>query len=245
MIEGFILAFQFLTRLPIRRAVDFNRENLSISTMFFPLVGLVIGGISGIIYYMFSYLNNLIASFFTLLSLVLVTGGLHLDGLSDTCDGFLSYRDRETTLKIMSDSRIGAFGVIGIILALLLKYVLILSFQGKIAILLGLAAGNSRLVVAYFMGSKKPAKNQGIGYEFYKARPKKSAIIGGVVYFLIVLLINPISLISLITTFIVGEIISKISYKKISGLTGDVYGSIIEIGEIISLLTFLVLYNLN
>ena len=94
MIDGLILSIQFLTRLPIKKSIDFNDENFSKSIFFFSLgrdynwwnwrfVLLHIG-----------FLNEDIGSFFALLSMIIVTGGLHLDGLSDTCDGFLSYRDK-------------------------------------------------------------------------------------------------------------------------------------------------------
>ena len=107
MIKGFILAIQFLTRIPINIPVDFNRENLSKTTFFYPLTGMIIGGIAGLVYYLASYINKDIASFLAVTTIIIVTGGLHLDGLGDTFDGFLSARDRERILDIMKDSRIG------------------------------------------------------------------------------------------------------------------------------------------
>lgn len=245
MIDGLTLALQFLTRIPIKKMVDFNRENLATSICFFPLVGLVVGGLGGLFYYLFAHINPSLGSFFAVFSMIVITGGLHLDGLSDTCDGFLSYRDRERTLEIMTDSRIGAFGVIAIVLDILLKYILLSSLEGKVALLLGLAGGNSRLLVAYLMATKEAAKGEGIGYEFYKSQPKKYALIGGLVYLILILLIRPIYLIPLLISFLVGQVISRISYKKISGLSGDVYGAIIEIGEIVSLLMFLLISTLK
>ncbi|MCF6462877.1 adenosylcobinamide-GDP ribazoletransferase [Clostridium sp. Cult1] len=239
MINGLILSIQFLTRLPIKKSIDFNDENLSKSIFFYPLVGIIIGGIGGLFYYIFGFLNEDIGSFFALLSMIVLTGGLHLDGLSDTCDGFLSYRDKNKILEIMKDSRIGAFGVVSIVLDILLKYILISNLEGNIPLILGLAYGNSRLVIAYIMCTKRVAKKDGIGYMFYKSDPKKYALFGGIGYLLVVLLINPIFLIPLFASFLVGQIITKITYNKIDGFTGDVYGATIEIGEIISLIIFL------
>ena len=239
MIEGLVLSIQFLTRLPIKKAVDFSDENLSKSIFFFPVVGMLIGGIGGLLYHIFSYLNENIGSFFALVSMIVVTGGLHLDGLSDTCDGFLSYRDKGRVLEIMKDSRIGAFGVIAIVLDILLKYILISSLKGNIPLILSLSYGNSRLVIAYIMSTKNVAKKEGIGYMFYRSNPKKYALFGGIGYILTILLINPICLIPLLFTFLIGEAMTRITNKKIDGFTGDVYGATIELGEIISLIIFL------
>lgn len=239
MIDGLILAIQFLTRLPIKKSVEFNETNLSKSTFFFPLTGMVIGGIGSLCYQIFSHLNEYIGTFFALVSMIVLTGGLHLDGLSDTCDGFLSYRDKDRVLEIMKDSRIGTFGVIAIVLDILLKYILIFSIQEDIFLILTLSYGNSRLVISYIMSTKKVGRKGGIGDMFHRSNPKKFAFTGGIIYIIILLLINPIYLIPLGLSFLAAEIMTKLSYKKIDGFTGDVYGATIEIGEIVSLMAFL------
>ena len=239
MIDGLILSIQFLTRLPIKKPVDFSSKNLSRSILFFPLVGLIIGGLGGLIYHLFIHLNKEVASILTLLSMIILTGGLHLDGLADTCDGFLSYRERERVLEIMRDSRIGAFGLISIVVDILLKHILISSLEGNIPLILALSCGNARLVVAYLMASKKLAKKDGIGYMFHRSNLKKYALLGGGLYLLVVLVINPIYLLPLIFSFLAGELMAKISYGKIAGFTGDVYGASLEISELVSLIIFL------
>ncbi|GFN34832.1 adenosylcobinamide-GDP ribazoletransferase [Tepidimicrobium xylanilyticum] len=239
MIDGLILSIQFLTRIPVKKAVDFNDKNLSKSIFFFPLVGIIIGGLGGVSYSIFSHLNENTASFFALLSMVAITGGLHLDGLADTCDGFLSYRKKEQVLEIMKDSRIGTFGVISIVMDILLKYILILSLDKNIPIILALSYGNSRLVIAYLMSSKKVARKDGIGYMFHRSNPKTYALFGGIGYLLIVLLVKPIYIIPLFFSFLIGQVMTKITYRKIDGFTGDVYGATIELSEIVSLIIFL------
>jgi adenosylcobinamide-GDP ribazoletransferase len=238
MIKGLILAFQFLTRLPINIAIDFNDKNIRNSIFFFPLVGAVIGAIGGFVYYILSPLNIEIASFLTMLTLIILTGGIHIDGLSDTFDGFLSNRDREKVLEIMKDSRIGAFGVLSIVILLLFKYILIKNTPNlPIGLILSLA--NSRLVVGYIISYKKCARPGGLGDLFNKSNPKKLIILSSLLYVFILLVFNKAYIIPLLATILTGEIISYIAYKKIGGLTGDVYGTIIEIGECISLLTYL------
>ena len=239
MIKGLILSIQFLTRIPINIAIDFNEENLARSTFFFPLVGAILGGIGGLTYYLFSYINKDLASFLVVVALIIGTGGLHLDGLGDTFDGFFSNRNKERILEIMKDSRTGTFGVIAIVLDILFKYILISNFQGHVPLILILSLSNSRLMVCHKMACKEVARPGGLGDMFHSSGPKKFAIVGGIVYVSIIAFLNPIFLIPLVFTFIIGEVISHISYKKIGGFTGDVYGAAIEIGEIASLLAFM------
>lgn len=239
MIDGLLLAFQFLTRIPINKNIDFNNKNLSRSIYFFPLVGIVIGLISSLIYIVFSKISIEIGSFFTMLSILILTGGLHIDGLADTFDGFFSNRDREKTLEIMSDSRIGAFGVIGIVVNILLKYILIKNISTDIPIVLALSLGNSRLIVSYVMAFKKSAKSTGLGNMFKESKPYKQFIISAIIYILIIIFINPLYLIPLLINYLLSIYITYISMKKIDGYTGDIYGLLIELGDSISLISFL------
>lgn len=239
MIKGLILSLQFLSRIPINLPIEFNKENLAKSTFFFPLVGVIIGGLSGIVYYLFSFISLELAALATVISMIVLTGGLHLDGLADTFDGFMANKDRELTLDIMKDSRVGAFGVIALILNILTKYVVISSIPGKIPLILILSLGNSRLVLSHKMVYKKIARPGGLGDMFHSSNPKKYALSGAGLYILALGLVNPIYLLPLLITIISGEIIAAIAYKKIGGFTGDVYGASVEIGEIVSLITFM------
>lgn len=238
MIDGLILAIQFFTRLPFKKNVDFNEKNIRCSIMFYPLVGAIIGVLAALIYYPLSFLNKNIASLGALFMLVLVTGGLHLDGLSDTFDGFLSNRDKERVLEIMKDSRIGAFGVVSIIMLLLSKFVIISSFDRGFELAVILSLANSRLVVSRVIASKKTARPGGLGSLFNQSNPGKNMVLSGLIYLIILILINPLFLIPLIINFLVAEFFCTWSYKKIDGLTGDTYGAIIEIGDTVSLLIF-------
>ncbi len=237
MIKGLILSLQFFSRIPINIKVDFKDKNIKYSVFFLPLVGAIIGGLGGLVYYLISPYNKLIASFLALLTTIVATGGLHLDGISDTCDGFFSNRDKEKTLEIMRDSRIGAFGVISLVLLILFKFILIMSIE-NLPLFLILSFANSRLVVSYIISYKKVARNNGLGSLFHKSNPKKFMLISGIIYIAILILLDIRYLIPLLITFLGAEYISHISYKKIDGLTGDVYGAIIELGEAISLLSF-------
>ena len=129
MIKGLILSLQFFTRIPINISVDFNQKNIRYSIFFMPLAGAITGGLGGLIYYLLVPYNKLVASFLALLVTIILTGGLHIDGLSDTFDGFMACKDKEETMKIMKDSRIGVFGVLSIILLLIFKFILSIDLQ--------------------------------------------------------------------------------------------------------------------
>lgn len=237
MIKGLILSIQFFTRIPINLTVDFNEKNIRYCIFFMPLVGAIIGGLGGITYYFIAPHNKLIASFLTLLITIILTGGLHIDGLADTFDGFLANKEREKTLEIMKDSRIGAFGVLSIVLHLLFMFVLIMSIE-KLPLAIILSFSNSRLISSIIISYKKPAKVGGLGNLFHKSNPKNLITISTTIYFLILIFIDVKYLIPLGINYALAEIISHISYKKIDGLTGDVYGTIIELGVAISLFSF-------
>jgi adenosylcobinamide-GDP ribazoletransferase len=122
--RGLILAFQFLTRLPVPKLVDFKKEELSSSAIWFPLVGLVIGllliaaALSGM------STGNWLAALLIVLVWTAVTGALHLDGAADLADALgASHRDPERFLAVLKDPHIGTFGVVILISILLTKLV--------------------------------------------------------------------------------------------------------------------------
>lgn len=237
MIKGFILALQFFTRIPINMVVDFNEKNIRYSVFFLPLVGLIIGSIGGLVYYLISPYNLMVASFLTLLMTIILTGGLHLDGLSDTFDGFFANRKKEETLEIMKDSRVGAFGVLSIVLIVLFKFILILNIS-NLPLVFALSFANSRLINAWIISTKKPSRDKGLGKMFKDSNPKKLTFLSGTIYLGVLIFLDFKYIIPLIINFLLGQYVSFVSYKKIGGLTGDVYGAIIELGEVISLLSF-------
>ena len=122
---GFYVAMLFLTRVPLPQ-IKIDEQKMSSSTAFFPLVGVVLGGLCLLAAYLGKQILpiNILACFIVMLS-ILLTGGMHLDGLADTLDGLFCGKERDKKLDIMRDSRVGSFGVIGIVFDILLKYVTI------------------------------------------------------------------------------------------------------------------------
>jgi adenosylcobinamide-GDP ribazoletransferase len=120
----FLVAAQFLTRLPVPPIPGFQPSWLSRSARYFPLIGALIGLISTGVWWLSSLcFPPAVAVGLTMSSTLLLTGALHEDGFADVCDGFGGGRSRESVLAIMKDSRIGAYGAIGIAMMLGLTWV--------------------------------------------------------------------------------------------------------------------------
>lgn len=134
-IRHYLLALQFFTRVPVtgRLAawVGYSPDMLRLSAAHFPGVGWLVGGLAALLYALLvqaladaAYAPLVLAVLVTVFT-VLLTGAFHEDGLSDLADGLGGASDRERALDIMKDSRIGAFGALALVLALLLKVALL------------------------------------------------------------------------------------------------------------------------
>lgn len=241
MFKAFILGLQFLTRLPINIQIEFDKKILSKTPIFFSIIGMIIGGIAAGIYYLLNLLNGDIAALGAVFTLIVVTGGLHMDGLSDTCDGFFSSRTKERVLEIMKDSRVGSFGVIAIVFNILFKYVLLKNMTVATAIpaiIMSCSIGRTMIVMFFSFG--KSARSGGMGEIFMS---KNSKIYFGVTVLVLFIVGVSMAKYTFLIAFLIAAIFSllfmKYAYKIIGGVTGDVYGAVCEITEILVLAVFL------
>src|ERR1700678_1402597 len=137
----FLVAAQFLTRLPLPPIPGFQPSWLSRSARYFPLIGALIGLIgTGVLCLSSLCFPPAVAVGLTMSSTLLLTGALHEDGFADVCDGFGGGTTRERVLDIMKDSGIGAFGAIGIGLMLAMKFAALISLPFSIVPIALLAA---------------------------------------------------------------------------------------------------------
>ncbi|CAN7583074.1 adenosylcobinamide-GDP ribazoletransferase [Massilia sp. LjRoot122] len=112
----FFIAVQFFTRLPIPRWVGFEQEWLHHASRYFPLVGLVVGAIGAAVYGVAAlFLPAPVAAVLSTAATIYATGAFHEDGFADSCDGLGGGMTRERVLEIMKDSRVGAYGAIGVV----------------------------------------------------------------------------------------------------------------------------------
>ena len=135
ILSRFLAALQFLTIISIPWRRDAQKAQLGHCVGYFPIIGLIIGLIlAGLSWVLLFVIPSTIANALLLVVLVIITGALHLDGLADTCDGLAGHKSVEDRWQIMHDSRVGGFGVIGIVLVLLVKYVSLNSIPETIMI---------------------------------------------------------------------------------------------------------------
>jgi adenosylcobinamide-GDP ribazoletransferase len=216
------------------------------STPYFPLVGLLVGLILVALDRLFSYVfPPLVVNSALFVSMVIITGGMHFDGLMDTCDGVFSGRDRERILEIMRDSRVGAFGVLGAVCLAAMKIALLNAVKGDIrwaTLLVFPMLGRWGMVwgVTLFPYARK---NPGIGQSFTDFARKRY-----ILWSTIPVLAAAIPLfmwrgIALVITAGLGALLlGKIFSRKLGGLTGDTYGAICEITEVLVLMAVCVKY---
>ena len=245
--KRFIGILQFMTRIPIKADVGFDEE-FHKSIVYFPLVGLIIGAISFIIGSLSSIIfDTFLTSILIVACEVILTGGLHIDGLGDTFDAIYSYRDKERMLEIMKDSRLGTNSLLAIMFLILLKIGFIYSIINNsllwTVIFMPVVA---RLGVIVMMYKTVTPRENGMGNLFIgKASTSMFTI---AILYTIILMIGISKLIFLASTFeammlistiiilfIFNNLFKKHIYKKIDGVTGDILGCTIELGELIYL----------
>ncbi|NFN87956.1 adenosylcobinamide-GDP ribazoletransferase [Clostridium sporogenes] len=243
ILNDFLLMIQFFTRIPVNKNLQCEKENFKRGAFFLPVVAFIIGGMEFLIYLgLKSFLPANVIIVLLILFTAMVTGGIHMDGLADTCDGFFSLRDKERIIEIMKDSRMGAFGTIAMIINLLLKYQLLYSLVLKdcsIAIISAPVIG--RISILFLCLSKRTAKKNGSG-NIYIGNMSKT-----IIFFItiIALAMNTyflglkITIISFVAVLIITYLFYLLCLNKINGLTGDTLGACNEIGEITFLLALL------
>ncbi len=250
-IKEFFFALTFLTRLPSPIKVEYNEELPSKSMAFYPLVGLIIGiflVLSDIV--LSTFLSTGIANIFILIVWIYLSGGLHLDGFIDSIDGLFSSRKKERMLEIMHDSRVGAFGVIALIILLLLKYNLLLEMPDLLrsGVLL-FSPALSRFLIVIIAANFPLAMSSTLGKGFNYHLGLREQFIGAIWLLILMSVLNYfnfnilIFIVLSIISFLFTIIIALYVCRKIDGLTGDIYGAMVELNEVFILLSYIILSN--
>ncbi|MDQ2833191.1 MAG: adenosylcobinamide-GDP ribazoletransferase [Acidobacteriota bacterium] len=232
--EEAVVAFQFLTRLPMPE-VRYEVDSLSRSTKFFPLVGLVVGSGAALLQRMLQpHLERSVIALLVLIYLVLVTGCFHEDGLADAFDGLGGGWSKSQTLTIMKDSRIGSYGAAALVLSLLARYLLLVSlpaehFAGYI-ISAHVLCRWSTLPLSYFL---PPAREDaGQGARIARLTSRASLLFGTAFSIAVVVVaLRWLALGPLLTSSIVAALSGWFYYRKIDGVTGDCFGASNQLSE--------------
>lgn len=242
----FFATLSFMSRLPVpqrwSQGLDLDRYVSGVIT--FPVIGLLLGAISGLVFMIVqAWCGIPLAAFFTVLVLALLTGGFHLDGLADTCDGIFSARRREKMLEIMRDSRLGTHGGLALIFVLLAKVLTLSELALRdvpmlAAIASACVAGRAASVL--MMYRHRYAREEGLGNLFIgKISFRQTWVTLVIAGALVAAMLGMHGLRALLVTFIAIFILGQLLKRTLGGQTGDTLGASIELGEVIFLLALL------
>ena len=262
-----------MTRIPMPK-IEYDEEKLGKSMKYFPVVGIIVGFILLFFCIIFNFiLKNISYSAVLPLMIIVViltdlitTGALHLDGLADTFDGIFSYRSKHKMLEIMKDSRLGSNGALALILYFLLKFILLFSLtiesrEGAIYAIMTYPVV-ARFCSVVSCASSPYARGSGMGKTFVDNTKTCGLIVATVITFLytigmifmpFLLFTNyslPIQIIMksiLIIVIIVAlsalfaYAFSKLIERKIGGITGDTLGALLEISSLVYIFLILIM----
>lgn len=247
-IRLFFIALQFFTRLPIPRWVGFDAQWLHHASRYFPAVGIVVGAMTAAAYALADWAwPHAVAVLLSTIAGIYLTGAFHEDGFADTCDGLGGGTTRQRVLEIMADSRIGAYGAIGIASLLAMKCVTLASLPAQTVMAALLVAHPlSRLAATTLIwklvyvkgeGKAKPlAQNMSNG-EFVIAALTAffpMAILVGIGWLSWQMLVAGIAAVAAATLWMGRKFV-----QRIGGYTGDCLGAVQQVTEVVFYLALL------
>ena len=271
--KGFLLLLSFMTRIPMPK-IEYDEEKLGKSMKYFPVVGIIVGFILLFFCIIFNFiLKNISYSAVLPLMIIVViltdlitTGALHLDGLADTFDGIFSYRSKHKMLEIMKDSRLGSNGALALILYFLLKFILLFSLtiesrEAAIYVIMTYPVV-ARFCSVVSCASSPYARGSGMGKTFVDNTKTCGLVVAtvitllytvGMVFIPFIFFTNySLSIQFIIQTILVILVIvallalfayafSKLIERKIGGITGDTLGALLEISSLVYIFLILVM----
>jgi len=245
--KSLLLAIQFLTIIPVKVS-DFDEKKLGRTVVYFPLVGLLLGlillGANNIA--LFLGFEQWAISIILVVLLIILTGGLHLDGLADTSDALLSGKNKSKMLEIMRDSYIGAMGVLSLISVILLKAAFLSSINAKLIIpSLLLMCILSRWSMVMLMFLFPYVRQEGKATAFIRGINLKAFILSTLIALFCVLLIwNLMGIALMLIAAVNAYLFGIFTKKKIGGITGDTIGAANELIEVVILLAICIIGRL-
>lgn len=242
---SFLLALSFLSSIPVSLGRIMSNEEMGWSTRWFPAVGAVIGGIVASVFVLVGrFVPSPVAGAIALTVWMVLTRGLHLDGLADTFDGLGGGFTRDRALEIMRDSRIGTFGALAIGAVLILKFSALSSFgfQGYSWIVVAPVLARWGMVLAIFFFP--PARKDGAGRVFISyCRLPELSIASCFALVVSTTFLGWVGIVIFGLSGLVSYVLGVRISSHLKGLTGDSYGCICEITEVFVLLAGSVLVS--
>ncbi|MDD1632628.1 MAG: adenosylcobinamide-GDP ribazoletransferase, partial [Methylococcaceae bacterium] len=242
----FLTAVQFFTRIPVPAWVGHSAQQLDQSARYFPLVGICVGGLAAAALWLGAQVLPLsLAVALSMAASILITGAFHEDGLSDFADGMGGGHSKEKALAIMKDSRVGAYGVIALVLVLLLKYQALLelcSAQAPLFVVAALIAAHavSRLMAASIMLTQRYVRDD----DSARAKPAAQQLIHTSFAIALLFGIAPLDILfiasphfSSVLAAVAAAVLMRVYLawrlqKRLGGYTGDCLGAVQQLSEL-------------
>lgn len=239
--NAFLIGLQFLTRIRIFPQKEWKNETFGKSVSYFPLIGFVIGLFScGLYALLHRALTPEMMALIITAGEFFITGAMHADGLMDTFDGVLSGRSRERSLEIMKDSRIGSFGLLAFLFLVLFKLFGLAGTEGSLYMILIAMPVIGRLNMTVSICEYPYARPAGIGKAFAVFRSPHAMGHAFFWAFLPALYFGWVYLFLMGAGLLTGLAVNRWIVGKIGGVTGDTYGAVTEITELVILLLYMV-----
>ena len=253
--KSFAVMLSFFTRIPLKLRFEIDGTVFARGIKFLPVIALIIGVPIGALFALNVWIGPYIAALLSLGAYLLISGGLHVDGLADTMDALGSRRDRETMLAIMKDSHIGSFGVLGISGYIAGMLVCIANADWAFAGLFALTGRTAALLNARIFPY---ARESGTGHGFVENVKTVHVVISVILYALIAALLSCnfalgafsagrmlVLCIPFLVSLAVSAAITRGISRKLGGITGDVIGFGVELSQLLYLLCGCLLLRLG
>jgi adenosylcobinamide-GDP ribazoletransferase len=237
-VNGFLGAVAFLTRVPAGGGAR-RPEELARSVPWFPVVGAGVGlAVAAVYAGAWRLLPPLPAAGVAVVAGICLTGAFHEDGLGDTADAFAGGWDRDSTVRILKDPRLGTFGVLAVAASLLLRVGLVAALTPAAALAaLPAAHALSRAVAVATMTVLPVAGDTGLGASYALALSRRRALTGAAAGLALALaLLGVAALWAAAAAALAAFLLGRLAVRRIGGVTGDVLGAIQQFGEILVLL---------
>jgi len=240
----FLIAIQFLTRLPVPERLQASEETLGKATKFFPLVGVMVGAGAALTYWLLQYLlPHSAAALGAIAFTAFITNGFHEDGLADAFDGFGGGWTKERALEIMRDSRIGTYGAMALIFLILGKFSLLSALApGQVWRWLIVAHAAARWTVLPLCAWLPYARSEGQGKLVAKQIGKAEFFIGSAMLLITVSLLSWRAALAALLITAAAPFLSGLYYRaRLSGITGDCLGATNQLTEVALYLTAVII----
>lgn len=248
--KSILLALQFFTIVPVRKNLPMEKRQISGMYSLFPWIGAGIGAIACLC--LFFEWTPLLTAFSIVIVGILLSGGLHMDGFIDTSDAFFSYKDRLKRFEILDDPRVGAFGVMAVVLLVIGKIIVlseVLVAESFHWIFVLLIPFFSRATLAMLFVLTRSAKDSGLAF-FFKQRMNENVILFVTSFHLCV----GVFIIGWLSDWLIAGTFAIVlavficlfrnwAIKNFGGVTGDLLGASVEISEVVLWITLLLLLS--